>query len=84
MAEPVDWPAFGSPEDEIDEADEDRSVTELLEPLGRELGVVVLLEAQLGTSRNAPDVKRGAAVVLAPSSPRSRFSPHSRSSTLRS
>ncbi len=38
-------------------------MTELLEQLGRELGVLVLSEAQLETSRNAPEVRRGAAAV---------------------
>lgn len=63
MTETVDSPAFTSPEDGIDEADEDRSVTELFEQLGRELGVLALSEAQLETSRNAPEVKRGVAAV---------------------
>jgi uncharacterized integral membrane protein len=63
VTETVDSPAFTSPEDGIDEADEDRSVTELFEQLGRELGVLALSEAQLETSRNAPEVKRGVAAV---------------------
>ena len=69
----VDTPAFTSPEEEIDEAQEALSVTELLEQLGRELGVLVLAEAQLETSRNAPEVKRGPRLWWAPWSPRSRF-----------
>jgi hypothetical protein len=63
VTEKVDSPAFTSPEDEIDEADEASSVTELVEQLGRELGVLALSEAQLETSRNAPEVKRGAVAV---------------------
>jgi hypothetical protein len=63
LTETVDPPAVTSPEDEIDEAGEARSVTELIEQLGRELGVLALSEAQLETSRNAPEVKKGAAVV---------------------
>ena len=63
MTEKVDSPAFTSPEDQVDEADEASSVTELVEQLGRELGVLALSEAQLETSRNAPAVKRGGVVV---------------------
>jgi len=63
LTETVDTPAFTSPEEDIDEADEARSVTELVEQLGRELGLLVLAEAQLETSRNAPEVKRGASAV---------------------
>jgi hypothetical protein len=63
LTETVDSPAFPSPEEEVEEADEARSVTELLEQLGRDLGVLVLSEAQLETSRNAPEVKRAAAAV---------------------
>jgi Putative Actinobacterial Holin-X, holin superfamily III len=64
LTETVDTPAFTSPEEEIDEADEALSMTELLEQLGRELGVLALAEAQLETSRNAPEVKRGVSAVV--------------------
>jgi hypothetical protein len=63
LTETVDSADLSSPEEEVDEAAEDRSVTELLEQLGRELGVLVLSEAQLETSRNAPEVKRAAAAA---------------------
>jgi Putative Actinobacterial Holin-X, holin superfamily III len=63
VTESLESPAFTPPEDEIDEADEDRSVTELFEQLGRELGVLALSEAQLEASRNAPEVRRGVAAV---------------------
>jgi hypothetical protein len=63
VTETVDSPAFTPPEDEIDEADEARSVTELFEQLGRELGALALSEGELETSRNAPEVKRGAVAV---------------------
>jgi hypothetical protein len=63
LTETVDSPAFRSPAQEIDEADGAGSVTELVEQLGRELGVLALCEAQLEAARNAPGVRRGAAAV---------------------
>jgi hypothetical protein len=63
LTETVDSPAPSPPEEELEETDDTRSVTELLEQLGRDLGVLVLSEAQLETSRNAPEVKRAAAAV---------------------
>jgi Putative Actinobacterial Holin-X, holin superfamily III len=64
LTETVDTPVFTAPEEGIDEAQEALSVTELLEQLGRELGALVLAEAQLETSRNAPEVKRAASAVV--------------------
>jgi multidrug efflux pump subunit AcrB len=66
VTEKVDSPAFPHPEEEVEEAeeaDDAPSVTELLEQLGRQLGVLVLSEAQLETSRNAPEVRRAAGAI---------------------
>jgi hypothetical protein len=58
LTETADSAPTSSPEDDAEEQEEARSVTELLEQLARELSVVVLCEAQLETSRKAPEVRR--------------------------
>ena len=47
-------------EEEAEEPEDARSVTELLEQLGRELSDVVTSEAQLEAARNMPEVRRAA------------------------
>ncbi|HUK44499.1 MAG TPA: phage holin family protein [Gaiellaceae bacterium] len=46
-------------EEESRDSDEPRSVTELLEQLGRELGQLAVYEVELETARNMRDVRRG-------------------------
>jgi hypothetical protein len=46
--------------DEVAETDEAESLTELLEQLGRELGVLALRESRLEASRNMPEIRRAA------------------------
>jgi len=45
----------------VEEQDHGRSVTELLEQLGRDVSALAFAEAQLETARHAPAVRRGAA-----------------------
>ncbi len=58
MTETVEPAAPDAPESETEEQKEPRSITEQLEQLAREIGVLALREAQLETARNAADVRR--------------------------
>jgi len=58
VTETVEPEASSSPEPEGSGRDESRSMTELVEQLGRELGMLSLREAQLEASRNAPQIRR--------------------------
>jgi hypothetical protein len=65
LTETVDPAVASSPGDEAEEQGEARSVTELLEQLGRDLGTLTLCEAQLETARNVPAVRRAARDLVA-------------------
>jgi hypothetical protein len=62
----TDTPDPTPPATEADgeERDDDRSVTELLEQLGRELGLLALREGELEASRNMPEVRRATRDVV--------------------
>jgi hypothetical protein len=65
LVEVVDASAPPTPELQGDESKEPRSITELLERLGREMGELVLREGQLETVRNMSEVRRAGRDVLA-------------------
>ena len=60
MAETVEAVAAPPDADETAEPDGDRSITELLEQLGRDVSALVFCEANLEASRHMPEVRRGA------------------------
>jgi heme oxygenase len=60
VAETVEAVAAPPDADETAEPDGDRSITELLEQLGRDVSALVFCEANLEASRHMPEVRRGA------------------------
>ena len=65
MAKTVDAVAAPLAADETAEPDGDRSVTELLEQLGRDVSALVFCEAQLEASHHMPEVRRAARDIAA-------------------
>jgi Putative Actinobacterial Holin-X, holin superfamily III len=63
-ADEADKPQDAAPADEAETPQDARSVTELLEQLGRELSELGMSEAQLEAARNMPEVRRAARDIV--------------------